>query len=142
MHVGLAMTLMKAGIQGHVWLYQTSKGRLGSMGGKTILLTTTGRRTGKRRIVPLMHVRDGKRILVTATAGGDDKHPGWYHNLTTNPAVEVQIGPDVSRMTARPAGPEERDALYQRFVDGDSRFADYESRTERIIPVVILEPAG
>ena len=109
------------------------------MGGRALLLTTVGRRTGKVRTSPLMFVTVDGTPVVTATAGGSPRHPGWYYNLEANPEVTVQIGPDVSTRRARITIGEERTALFRRFVDRDPRFAKYETRADRVIPVVVLE---
>ncbi len=129
-------TFMKA----HVWLYRRTSGRWGSMGGTVVLLTTTGRRTGEPRTVPLMAIRDGDRYLVAASAGGNANNPGWYHNVAADPAVTLEDGGRTMSMQARVAGAEERSALWQRFVDEDERYAKYAARAEREIPVVIVEP--
>jgi len=138
--MGLANTLFKAAMKGAVWTYRKTGGRLGSQGGKVVLVTTTGRKSGLQRTAPVMGIPDGDRILVAASAGGDDKHPGWYHTLTANPEVTVERGREVLDMTARTATPDERPALWDRFVEMNKAFAKYETRTDREIPVVILEP--
>ncbi|NNC75852.1 MAG: nitroreductase family deazaflavin-dependent oxidoreductase [Acidimicrobiia bacterium] len=127
-------------MKGNVWVYRKTGGKIGSQGGKVVLLTTTGRKTGLTRTTPLMGIPDGDRILVAASAGGDQKHPGWYHNLTANPEVAVERGREVFEMSARTAGPDERPALWSKFVEKNKAFAKYETRTDREIPVVILEP--
>jgi deazaflavin-dependent oxidoreductase (nitroreductase family) len=129
------------GVAGHVWLYRRTKGRRGSMGGRVLLLTTVGRRSGKVRTSPLMFVTVDDHPVVTATAGGSPHHPGWYHNLSAQPEVTVQIGPEVTERRARITSGAERTALFAQFVAQDERFAKYETRTERVIPVVVLESA-
>ena len=131
--------LFQWGVAANVWLYRKTGGKRGSMGGKVLLLTTTGRRSGKRRTSPLMFVTVDDQPVVTATAGGSPRHPGWYHNLATHPEVEVQIGPEVTSRRARITEGDERAAMFQRFVAQDARFAKYETRAEREIPVVVLE---
>ncbi|MBT8196920.1 MAG: nitroreductase family deazaflavin-dependent oxidoreductase [Acidimicrobiia bacterium] len=138
--MGFSASLFRAFLAANVWVYRKTGGRVGSQGGKVVLLTATGRRSGMERTLPLMGITDGDRILVAASAGGDDKHPGWYHNVTANPEVTVQRGQDVFEMKARTAGPDERPALWDRFVEKSRNFAKYETRTDRQIPVVILEP--
>lgn len=125
--------------QGHVWLYRTTKGRLGTMGGRVLLLTTTGAKSGQPRTNPLMGVAHDDGWLVAASAGGAPRHPAWYHNVVANPDVTVEKGPEQLAMTARVAESEERPALWAKVVDFDNRFAGYETKVDREIPVVILE---
>jgi deazaflavin-dependent oxidoreductase (nitroreductase family) len=138
--MALGTSIYKAFMAAYVWLYRTSGGKLGSQGGKVVLLTTTGRKSGLRRTAPLMGIPDGDRILVAASAGGATRNPAWYHNLVANPHVTVERGRETLEMTARVAEPDERPALWQRFKDFHKGFARYESRTEREIPVVVMQP--
>jgi len=140
--MGLSTTVFKAFIAGNVWVFRKTGGKLGSQGGKVVLVTTTGRKSGLERTSPLMGIADGDRILVAASAGGGDRHPAWYHNLVANPRVTVERGADKLAMIARVAGPEERPELWQRFKDASKAFTKYETRTDREIPVVILEPTS
>ena len=137
--MGLGTTIYRALMAGNVWIYRRTGGRIGSQGGKVILLTTTGRKTGLSRTNALMGFDDGERILIVASAGGSDKNPDWYHNLKANPSVIVERGPESIPMTARVAGSEERPGMWALVVDRDPRFARYENRVSREIPVVILE---
>lgn len=119
------------GAQGHDW-----------QGTHTLILGTRGRRSGERRQTPLIYRRDGDRVLVVASQGGAPRHPRWYENLVADPDVEVQIRGERFRARARTATPEERASLWPGLVEQWPAFADYERRTERLIPVVILERAG
>jgi deazaflavin-dependent oxidoreductase (nitroreductase family) len=115
------------------------------MGGKyagkhLLLLTTTGRKSGRARTVPLRRIEDGNNLLVAGSVGGAPNHPGWYYNLQAEPAVKVQVGNQTEDRTARITSGDERDRLWQMFVDADKRFASYEAKTDRVIPVVVLEP--
>lgn len=138
--MGLGIRLYRLMNQGHVWLYRTTGGRIGTMGGSVVLLTTTGAKSGRRHTVPLMGVAHDGGWLVVASAGGSPRHPGWYHNLIANPDVMVERGSETFTMTARVAGAGERPALWAKIVEFDKRFARYETRVDRQIPVVILEP--
>ncbi|MBX6766063.1 MAG: nitroreductase family deazaflavin-dependent oxidoreductase [Actinomadura rubrobrunea] len=126
----------------HVALYQLTGGRLGGRLRKApvCLLTTIGRRSGTHRTRPLIYLADGDRVVLVASQGGHPRHPAWYHNLTANPNVLVQIGPDRRPMRARTADPAERARLWPRLVAMFPDYADYQARTAREIPVVICEP--
>jgi deazaflavin-dependent oxidoreductase (nitroreductase family) len=136
--MGFAEAAFRAVTQGHVKFYKAMNGRFA--GKHVLLLTTTGRRTGKLRVSPLRRIEEGDDYLVAGSAGGAPRHPGWYHNLKDNPYVQVQVGGTIENRKARIAAGEERDRLWQRFTEADKRFAAYQQRTDRIIPVVILEP--
>ena len=134
----IAESAFRMAVAGHVWWYRTMRGRFAGAG--ILLLTTTGRRTGKERVSPLVRIDHGNDYLIAASMGGAPQHPGWYFNVLDNPAVTVQIGGEIEPRTARVAEGEERDRLFQLFVDRNERFATYQERTDRIIPVVVLEP--
>jgi deazaflavin-dependent oxidoreductase (nitroreductase family) len=138
--MGLSTALFRIAMKGHVGLYRRSKGRLGSMKGSVLLLTTTGRKSGNQHTVPLMGLDHGDGFLIAASAGGDPRHPAWYLNLRDNPQVTVERGAATLDMTARTADATERPALWERFKEASGQFAKYETRTNREIPVVILEP--
>jgi F420H(2)-dependent quinone reductase len=126
----------------HTALYRSSGGRIGSriQGMPVVLLTTTGRRSGMSRTVPLLAVRDGDAIVVVGSNGGSDSTPAWWLNLKANPNADIEIGRDRSPVTARKASPDERARLWPRFTSGYPGYAKYAARTAREIPVVILEP--
>jgi deazaflavin-dependent oxidoreductase (nitroreductase family) len=134
----MADALFRLATQGHVRWYRATGGRFA--GKNMLLLTTTGRRTGKERVTPLMLVEDGENYLVAGSVGGAPHHPGWYYNLTEDPEVTIQVGPTIERRTARITEGEERDRLFQRFIDANPQFGKYQQRTDRVIPVVVLEP--
>jgi deazaflavin-dependent oxidoreductase (nitroreductase family) len=136
----LGKQLFKMMNRGHVWLYRVTRGRLGTMGGTVLLLTTTGAKSGQQRTNPLMGITHDDGWLVAASAGGAPRHPAWYHNIVANPVVAVEKGSEKLAMTARVAGPEERPALWAKIVEFDKRFAGYETKVKREIPVVVLEP--
>ncbi len=127
----------------NTWIYRATNGRLGGRflrGAPVMLLTTVGARSGERRVAPLIYVRDGERVVVVASKGGMDHHPQWYRNLVANPDVEVQIGAAVRPMRARTASREEKAALWPKAVAVYRDYDDYQARTARDIPVVVLEP--
>jgi F420H(2)-dependent quinone reductase len=126
----------------NTWLYRSTNGKLGSTFQKSpvALLTTTGRKTGEKRVSPLIYLRDGERVIVVASRGGTDKHPLWYLNLKADPKVSVQIKEEVLQLRARDATAEERAQYWPRLVELYPPYADYQSWTERTIPVVICEP--
>jgi len=127
----------------HQWLYEHSDGRIGaSLGGRPmLLLRTVGRRTNQPRTAALLYVRDGDAYVVIASKGGAPHHPGWFHNLTATPEVEIQVGRERMRVRARVAAGKERSRLWARADEiNQGQYAAYQSRTSREIPVVVLEP--
>ncbi|MEU5877080.1 nitroreductase/quinone reductase family protein [Spirillospora sp. NPDC047279] len=124
--------------------FRTDGGRVGGPfeGAVLALLTTTGARTGKARTSPLGFVRDDDRLLIVASAGGAPTHPAWYHNLIAHPRVTVEIGDghriETTEMIAVPATGGERDRLFARVVEEAPGYADYQSATSRVLPVVVL----
>ena len=137
--MALEKKLLKLMTRTHVWLYRITHGRIGSMGGTVLLITTTGAKSGERRTIPLGGVPHEGGWLLSAAAAGSPRHPAWYHNVVAHSEVTVTNGSEDFIMTARTAGPEERPALAQRITEFDNRFADMEAKVEREIPVVILE---
>jgi deazaflavin-dependent oxidoreductase (nitroreductase family) len=105
-----------------------------------LLLTTTGRRTGKPHTVPLLYLRDGDQVVVIASWGGRDNDPEWYKNLVVEPTVHVQIEGERQAMQAATAGAERRSALWSRVLEAYDGYGIYQSRTDRVIPVVLLTP--
>jgi F420H(2)-dependent quinone reductase len=104
------------------------------------LLTTTGRKTGEPRISPLYFHRDGDTVVVAASRGGSNKNPMWYLNLKANPKVKVQIQDEVLDLTAREATDEERSKYWPKLVEMYPAYEDYQSWTDRLIPLVICQP--
>jgi deazaflavin-dependent oxidoreductase (nitroreductase family) len=134
----------KAGTRIHLALFDLSKGRLfGKFFGMPFIeLLTTGRRSGKERATVLtVPIVDGERLVVVASFGGDDRHPAWYLNLRANPEVRVTMAGSTRTMMARTATEEERAELWPRITSAYGGYARYQKRTERRIPVVILEPS-
>jgi len=104
------------------------------------LLTTTGRKTGEPRVSPLYFLRDGDRVVVAASRGGSDKNPQWYLNLKADPKVQVQIKDELLDLTARDANEEERQRYWPQLVQMYPTYDDYQSWTDRVIPLVVCEP--
>lgn len=130
----------------HEKLYIASDGRVGHkiLGVPTLLLHTTGRRSGKTRTNGLVYARDGEDYLVVASNGGADRAPGWLHNLQANPAVEVQIGRDRRPATARIIDSSDPDfSRVWQIVNANNRdrYSGYQQQTARSIPVVALSPS-
>ena len=125
-----------------VFLYNVSGGRIGGKMGKVpvLLLTTTGRKTGKQRTLPLIYIMDGSAYVITASAGGADKHPGWFFNIRSNPQATIQVKDKQIKVTAEIAGPEKKSELWTQLVEVAPNFAGYQKRTSREIPMVILRP--
>jgi len=136
--------LFRAFVKVHVAVYRASGGRLGGRLGKgvpVLLLTTTGRKTGKRRTTPLLYVEEGDGYVVVASVGGAPSHPAWYLNLRSNPAA-MQVGGRKLAVTAETAGLEERARLWLRLRQMWPQYDDYQAKTRREIPVVILAPSA
>jgi deazaflavin-dependent oxidoreductase (nitroreductase family) len=128
-------------VRGHVWLYKSSGGRRGSMmqGTRLILLTTKGRKSGEPRTVPVVPFLDGDEMYVMASLAGAPQHPAWFHNLSADPDVTVQLGAETWRARAEvvPEGPE-RDRLWKAITERLPNFGEYQRKTTRVIPVVRL----
>ncbi len=127
----------------HVFLYRISGGKIwGKMGGNSVLmLTTTGRKTGKLRTTPVVFTHQNNEYLIAASAGGADKNPTWLTNLQSNPQASILIDGSKIDVKAVIASGEERDQLYELFKAMGPGFIEYENRTTRKIPVVRLQPA-
>ena len=122
--------------------YESSGGtEAATMQGRPIVvLTSVGRRSGKLRKTPLMRVEHEGRYAVVASLGGAPKHPVWYHNLVANPHVQLQDGAVTQEMTARELSGPERDEWWARSVAAFPPYATYQTKTDRLIPVFVLEP--
>ena len=136
--------LMKTMTGTHNAVLRLSRGRVGGhmRGMPVLLLTTTGRKSGKSRVTPLFYIRDGGAFVVVASNGGSDYVPAWWLNLESAPDAEIEIGRTRTRVTARKAAPGERSRLWGELTAQFPGYAQYEQRTTREIPVVILEPRG
>jgi deazaflavin-dependent oxidoreductase (nitroreductase family) len=128
----------------HPWLYRISGGRLlGRLAGmKVLLLTTTGARSGATRTTALTYLDADGAYVVIGSFLGAPRHPAWVHNLRADPRATVQVGPRNIAVDAREACGEERARLWQQLVALQPDYRAYENRTDREIPVVVLEPAA
>ena len=128
--------------QEHVRRYRETDGEVGhdwKEGSPILLLTTTGRRTGNETTTPLIYNLDGNTPVIVASQGGAPDHPGWFKNLAKTPEVGVQIKGDRFRARARVAEGEERERLWELMNEVWPHYAEYATRTDREIPVVVLE---
>jgi len=125
----------------HRRLYQLTGGRVGQrlVDNDILLLTTAGRHTGLIHTVPLLYLREGNTLVVIASYGGRDLHPAWYLNLVAAPDVEVQVRKRRFKARARVADVVERASWWPRVVEAYGDYAVYQTRTERVIPVVLME---
>ena len=125
----------------HGALYRLTGGRLGARvaGLPVLLLTTTGRKSGKRRTVPLSFLPAGDAYVVVASKGGAPRHPAWFLNLEADPDVEVRIGRSVEHRRARRASPEEAERLWPAVLDRSPGYGRYRAKASREIPLVLLE---
>ena len=126
----------------HEAAYRASSGRIGGTygGAPVALVESVGRKSGKRLTHPLLATKDGDNIVIVASKGGVHKHPAWYHNLLANPETTVNWYGEVRRMRARETEGEERERLWKLMTGVYPTYEDYQRRTSRRIPVVLLEP--
>jgi deazaflavin-dependent oxidoreductase (nitroreductase family) len=126
----------------HGVVYRATRGRIaGRVAGMPVmLLTTTGRRSGRPRTATLTFFREGRDLVVVGSFGGSDTPPDWWLNLQRNPRALVRIGGTVTRVTARPATGEEHERLWRRVTTTHPGYARYQARTARRIPIVVLAP--
>ena len=127
----------------HTALYRASGGRVGhklpGLSAPMLLLEHTGAKSGKKRTSPLVYGVDGDNLILVASKGGFPKNPAWFHNLKANPDTAVQVGTEKRQVRARVASAEERPRLWKLMVGVYKGYDDYQRRTEREIPLVILE---
>jgi deazaflavin-dependent oxidoreductase (nitroreductase family) len=127
----------------HTQVYRLSRGMVGHRfpgAPPMLLLDHVGARSGVKRTTPLVYIEDGRDVVLVASKGGHPKHPAWYHNLRANPDTTVQIGSEHRLVQARVATPQERERLWPKAVATYSGYDGYQQRTEREIPLVVLEP--
>ena len=120
--------------------FRANEGRVGGRfeGGTLLLLHSTGAKSGRPRINPLAYVNDGDRLVIIASKGGAPTNPDWYYNLLAHPNASVEVGTEQFDVEAHPAEEPERTRLYAKMVARMPGFADYERKTTRVIPVVVL----
>ena len=121
--------------------FRTNGGKVGGRfeGRPVMLLTTTGRKSGRQIVTPLVYLQDGEQRLVFASKAGSPTHPDWYLNLVANPAVTVEVGTETYSANAVAVTGDEHDRLYARQVEAAPIFAEYQQKTDRVIPVISLE---
>ena len=126
----------------HVFFYKLSGGRIGGRfrGARVLLLSTTSRKTGKRRTSPLLYIIDGKNLAVVASNGGRDSYPSWWTNLKKSPDAEIQIKKEKKKVTAEQASDDEKERLWPLLTRMYPTYDDYQKKTTRKIPVVVLKP--
>jgi deazaflavin-dependent oxidoreductase (nitroreductase family) len=124
--------------------FRANGGKVGGQfeGAPLLLLHSKGAKTGTERVSPVMYQQDGDRLVVFASKAGAPTNPDWYHNVSANPDVTVEVGTETIAARARVAEGEERERLWSRQKAEWPGFADYEKKTSRTIPVVILEPVA
>ena len=131
------------GVGGHTRIYRLSRGLIGHrVPGlpPMLLLDHVGAKSGRERTTPLAYLADGDGHVIVASKGGHPRHPAWFHNLRANPRTTIQVGSRKLPVTARVATDVERDRLWPRVVDLYGGYEGYQRRTQRKIPLVILEP--
>jgi deazaflavin-dependent oxidoreductase (nitroreductase family) len=130
-------------IADQVTLYESSGGTDGLLleGQPCVILTTKGRKSGKLRKSPLMRVEHDGRYAVVASMGGAPQHPVWYLNLKANPDITLQDGPSVFDLRAREVTGDEKAEWWQRAVEVWPSYDEYQASTDRVIPLIVLEPA-
>ena len=127
----------------HTALYRATRGLVGHrlpFVPPMLLLDHVGAKSGTKRTTPLVYLADGDRFVIVASKGGHPRHPAWFHNLKANPDTTIQVGSRTIDVRARVATQAQRRTLWPRVVDIWSDYADYQKRTKRKIPLVILEP--
>jgi deazaflavin-dependent oxidoreductase (nitroreductase family) len=143
----LRARVLKAFFKTHAQLYEASDGRIGkwigpALGKPTLLLSVTGRKSGLIRTTPLVYFEDGDNYVVVGSDGAARRDPQWWKNLQKNPRATVRVGRNKFSATARLAEGEERDRLWQIGTGILPAWAEYQTRTERLLPVVVLTPTS
>lgn len=122
--------------------FRSNDGKVGGMfeGAPLLLLHSTGAKSGESRLHPMMYLPEGDDYVVFASKAGAPTHPDWYHNLVANPEASIEVGTETVEVSATEATGEERDRLYAKQAGLYPQFAEYEAKTDRVIPVVVLSP--
>lgn len=127
---------------GHTKVYRATNGRIGHRfpgAPPMLLLDHVGAKSGEKRTSPLVYASDGEDLIIVASKGGHPKNPGWYYNLKANPDTTVQVGSEIRQVHAREAKPAERERLWGMVVDVYKGYDGYQKRTDREIPLIVLE---
>jgi deazaflavin-dependent oxidoreductase (nitroreductase family) len=130
--------LASGGTEGH--MYKATVPGRGEITVPALLLTTTGRKSGEKIVFPLFYGMDGDRYIVVASKGGAPEHPGWYRNVLADANVEVQVGTKKFKAQAETVTGEERARLWEKALEFWPPYAEYKTKTDREIPVVVLKP--
>lgn len=122
--------------------FRANAGQAPSWGGTSplLLLHHRGAKSGAERVNPVAYLEDNGRYVIFASKAGAPTNPGWYHNLKAHPETEIEVGGDTITVTAREVGGEERDRLFEAQAKRSPQFAEYQQKTRRVIPVVVLSP--
>jgi len=133
---------MKYFARAHIAAYRRTDGRIGArlLWFPAALITTTGRKSGRRRTTPTLYLTDGDRVILPASFGGRDANPAWYLNIESNPQVHVQIRAQHLDLTARDATDDERKRYWPRLIKMYPPYRGYREATDRVIPMVVCEP--
>ena len=143
--VDRSWSVLRHMVGGHTAVYRATGGLIGHRvpgAPPMLLLDHVGARSGKVRTTPLAYLRDGENVVLVASKGGHPRNPAWFHNLMANPDTTIQVGSERRAVHARLAEGEERARLWDEVVDLYGGYRDYQERTERQIPLVVLEPRG
>jgi deazaflavin-dependent oxidoreductase (nitroreductase family) len=129
-------------MKGHTVVYRATNGLIGHRvpgAPPMLLLDHVGAKSGTKRTSPLVYTEDGDDIVLVASKGGNPKNPAWFHNVKANPDTTIQVGSEKRNVRARVATDEERKRLWPKVVDTYSGYAGYQKRTDRKIPLIVLE---
>jgi F420H(2)-dependent quinone reductase len=139
---GTARLAWKLGSGAHAGVYRATGGKLFGRMGKSpiLLLNTEGRKTGRKRTSPLLYVMDGEDFVIIASKGGAPTHPAWYLNLKANPDATVEVGDREVRVRAEEVDSEENVRLWQKMIEMYPTYDDYQTKTKREIPLLVLRP--
>jgi len=139
---GPARLALKLGSSVHAGVYRATGGKLFGRMGKSpiLLLNTVGRKSGKKRATPLLYVVDGEDLVIIASKGGTPTHPAWYLNLMATPETTVEVGDREVRVKAEEVDAEEKTRLWQKMAEMYPTYDDYQKKTEREIPLLVLHP--
>lgn len=135
---GIGRALQRLFMKGHISLYRLTDGAIG--GKSFLILTTVGRKSGKERDTPLFYFTDGDRFIIIGSNGGAPKHPIWWLNLQANPRAKVQVKKRIIPVTAKRADPKESERFWSIIASKYQNFVEYQKRTTREIPIIILTP--
>ena len=141
---GPSRLALKLGSGVHSGVYRATGGKLFGRMGKSpiLLLNTVGRKSGKKRTSPLLYVKDGEDFVIIASKGGAPTHPAWFLNLKASPEATVEVGDREVRVRAEEADAEEKARLWQKMVEMYPTYDDYQTKTKREIPLLVLHPVG